>query len=280
MRMKIGMLGFAFAAVFVAACYGGQDLRVEEGKPLYPPNFIGSGDADLLGYNIPSLTSLPFTGVIEAENSKTEADGKTTVRRFRTRVARDSYGRLRTDIDMNPEGSAVNPQLLQISIYDPVSKTTKLIFPAAKVAIRQSTLPAPPSHNRSKAPVIMTDSLPASIPADLPLLNIDIHREDLGRETVDGVSLLYGRQTIRYPAGFGGNKDASSRVIDYWYSIELQAFVRVRQVGPGKSVHTLTLENISHQQPARALFQIPAGYHVDEPKAEEVPGGYGYCPVP
>jgi hypothetical protein len=61
---------FALSAVFVVACFGGQDVRVEEGKPLYAPNFIGSGDADLLGYNIPSLTSVPLTGVIEAENSK------------------------------------------------------------------------------------------------------------------------------------------------------------------------------------------------------------------
>ncbi len=269
---------FALSAVFVVACFGGQDVRVEEGKPLYAPNFIGSGDADLLGYNIPSLTSLPLTGVIEAENSKTEADGKTTVRRFRTRVARDSYGRLRTDIDMNPEDSPDNPQLLQISIYDPVSKTTKLIFPAAKVAIRQSTLPPKPSRNRSHAPVIMMDSLPAK---SLPLLNLNIHihREDLGRETVDGMSLLHGRQTIRSPAGFGGSKEASTKVIDYWYSLELQAFVRVRQVGPGKSLHTLALENISHQEPVRALFQIPKGYHVDEPQPQEV-SNYGYCPVP
>jgi hypothetical protein len=93
------------------------------------------------------------------------------------------------------------------------------------------------------------------------------------------MAVRHGRETMRYPAGFAGSAEAVTIVTDYWFSQELQAFVLVKRVGPGKGVHALALQNITHQEPEKSAFEIPRGYKIVSSGRQEW-HSYGYCPVP
>jgi hypothetical protein len=119
-----------------------QAVRQEDGKPLQPPQLNATGPTDFTGFTIASLPAIPFSAVIEAENTDTDANGTVTVRLFHTKVARDSQGRIRVDVNLNPEGARADALLFQTFIDDPVRKHTIILFHAQKVAISQSTVPS------------------------------------------------------------------------------------------------------------------------------------------
>jgi hypothetical protein len=119
-------------------------VRQEDGKSLRSPQLNATGPTDFTGFAIASLPAIPFSAFIEAENTDTDANGTVTVCLFHTKVARDSQGRIRVDVNLNPEGAPADARLLQTFIDDPVRKHTITLFHAQKVAISQSTVPPRP----------------------------------------------------------------------------------------------------------------------------------------
>jgi hypothetical protein len=280
MRSRLAISSLTLWAVCAMSCSARQAIRQDEGKALLPPILNGSGPADLTGFNIAPLCSMPLTATIEAENSTTDAQGNTTTVRFRSKVVRDSFGRTRLDIDRNPEGAAVDLRLVNTSIFDAVSLTEITITPFDKQAFRikyqkVSASKRPPAG--SKHTVYVEPSELSGLRQSQP--QIDIQREELGHETLQGMAVRHGRETMRYPAGFAGNPEAVTVVTDYWFSQELQAFVQVKRAGPGNSLHTLMLQNITHQEAEKSVFAIPRGYKVVEAGRQEW-HSFGYCPVP
>ncbi len=251
-------------------CLAAQAIRQEEGNLLFPPNLMFAGDASrnnvIVGFSIASLPSIPFSATIEAETKIVDASGNTSFLHRSTKVARDSKGRTRIDADLNPVGAPANLQLVTIHIYDAVAKADITLFPWHRSAIRMEyENDSPPSLGEPEPPLPM----PVAVePHHLGFggqsqPRIDTQREELGVEVIEGMPLRHGRQTTRYPAGLAGFKDASTIKIDYWYSQELQCFVRVKQVGPSNNVHTLVLRNIRRENPDRSLFAIPKDYKVE-----------------
>jgi hypothetical protein len=255
------------------SCLAAQAIRQEGGNPLLPPNLITTGDANrntvIVGFSIASLPDIPFSATIEAETKIVDASGNTTFRHRITKIARDSKGRTRIDTDLNAVGAPTDPRLVTVHIYDAVAKADITLFPWHQSAIRlEYEDDSPPSLDVPEPP-----SPPAPIALEPPQsqLQIDIQREELGLEVIEGMQLRHGRETSRYPAGFAGYKDVYTVVIDYWYSQKLQSFVLVKQRGPSNSVHTLTLRNIRRESPDPSLFTIPNDYkvqnvHMEAPK--------------
>jgi hypothetical protein len=91
------------------------------------------------------------------------------------------------------------------------------------------------------------------------------NKEDLGTQTIEGVSATGTRVTITIPAGQIGNERPIEIVDERWYSKDLQAFVMTKHSDPrsGETVYRLT--DISRTEPDRSLFQVPADYDVKEP---------------
>ncbi len=247
-----------------------QAIRQEEGNLLLPPNLITTGDAKrntvIVGFSIASLLSVPFSATIEAETPIVDADGNTTFHHRITKIARDSKGRTRIDTDLNLVGAPTDPRLVTVHIYDAVAKADITLFPWHQSAIRLEY------EDNSPPPLDAPEPPPPPTPIALESQpQIDIQREELGLEVIEGMQLRHGRKTSRYPAGFAGYKDAYTVVIDYWYSQKLQSFVLVKQRGPSNSVHTLTLRNIRRENPDLSLFTIPKDYkvqnvHMEAPK--------------
>jgi hypothetical protein len=271
-----------------------QAIRHEEGKLLLPPNFIQAADASgqmvLIGFSLASLPSIPLSATIESEIQIVDANGKTTARRRVTKVFRDVCGSLRTETDTNALGAVPDARLINVQIYDATTKNSISMSPWNKSAflIEQEGAPTPPeflgspclqhSSQRPARPAAKLDPnlkvspQSAKHPTYAEPRNLgftgqnvpqpDIRREELGAEVLDGTPLRHGRQTEKYPAGFFGHQEAYTVVTDYWYSQELQAFVLVRQVGPGNLAQTLTLRSIARENPASSLFTIPKNYTI------------------
>ena len=89
-------------------------------------------------------------------------------------------------------------------------------------------------------------------------------REQLGKQTIEGVEAEGTRTTVTIPAGEIGNERPIEIVSERWYSPELQLVVMTRHSDPrtGETIYKLT--NINRAEPAKTLFEVPAGYTIKE----------------
>lgn len=94
--------------------------------------------------------------------------------------------------------------------------------------------------------------------------NENVNKEDLGTQTIEGVSATGTRTTLTIPAGQIGNERPIEIVDERWFSKDLQAVVMTRHADPrsGETVYRLT--NINRGEPDRSLFEVPADYQIKD----------------
>lgn len=97
-----------------------------------------------------------------------------------------------------------------------------------------------------------------------PGSNANEVKEQLGKQLIEGVEADGTRTTITIPAGEIGNERAIEIVSERWYSPELQLVVMTRHSDPRTGETTYKLTNINRAEPAKSLFEVPAGYTVKE----------------
>ncbi|HKR12219.1 MAG TPA: hypothetical protein VJT15_09185 [Pyrinomonadaceae bacterium] len=88
--------------------------------------------------------------------------------------------------------------------------------------------------------------------------------EKLGKQMLEGVEAEGTRTTITIPAGEIGNERPIEIVSERWYSAELQLVVMTRNSDPRTGETTYKLTNINRAEPAKLLFEVPAGYTIKE----------------
>jgi len=98
----------------------------------------------------------------------------------------------------------------------------------------------------------------------IPGANNNEVKEQLGKQTIEGVEAEGTRTTITIPAGEIGNERAIEIVSERWYSPELQLVVMTRHSDPRTGETTYKLTNINRAEPAKSLFEVPSGYTVKE----------------
>jgi hypothetical protein len=89
-------------------------------------------------------------------------------------------------------------------------------------------------------------------------------KEQLGKQLIEGVEAEGTRTTVTIPAGEIGNERPIEIVNERWYSPELQLVVMTRQSDPRSGETTYKLTNINRTEPAKTLFEVPAGFTVKE----------------
>src|SRR5689334_1925788 len=89
-------------------------------------------------------------------------------------------------------------------------------------------------------------------------------QEQLGKQTIEGVEAEGMRTTITIPAGEIGNERPIEIVTERWYSPELQLVVMSHHSDPRTGETTYKLTNINRAEPAKSLFEVPAGYTVKD----------------
>ena len=88
--------------------------------------------------------------------------------------------------------------------------------------------------------------------------------EQLGKQTIEGVEAEGTRSTVTIAAGEIGNERPIEIVNERWYSPELQLVVMTRHSDPRSGETTYKLTNINRAEPAKSLFEVPAGFTVKE----------------
>jgi hypothetical protein len=253
-------LGFAFQASSAGAGAPAIDvigaLPFEFGKPVL--------DA-------------PYTADAVTEMTQVLADGNRIEHRVTANVARDSRGRVRRDQPL----AALGPLMPKgdtriVSISDPDAGVHYSLDAQRKVAIRtrQSEMPPPPpgSHSyieRKTEVVSVLKDGPAMSPNVAFTLALgdtppETQTEQLGVQQIEGVRAEGSRTVATIAAGAIGNERPIEIVSERWYSQELQLVVMSRHADPrfGETVYRLT--NIVRAEPSAELFQVPAGYSIEE----------------
>jgi hypothetical protein len=89
-------------------------------------------------------------------------------------------------------------------------------------------------------------------------------REDLGRQTIEGVNAAGTRTTWTIPAGAIGNLQPIRIVSEQWMSPDLRILVLTKHSDPRTGENTYRLQNIVRAEPDRSLFTVPADYTLKE----------------
>lgn len=88
--------------------------------------------------------------------------------------------------------------------------------------------------------------------------------KELGTKEIDGVKAEGKLRSYEIPAGELGNRNAIVVSDESWYAPELQVTVYSKHSDPRSGERIYRLANLKREEPAPALFAIPAGYTVKE----------------
>jgi hypothetical protein len=250
------------------------------------------------------IKGAPYSAEAVTEFTQVLGDGNRIQRKSTAMLYRDSEGRTRREqvITSQDAAGADTTGARTIFINDPAAQVSYVVLPADKVVRKLQTsvhvegvsggepdesdvlfnVQVPPHgdsmagpgkkimvfHSESSSPgdkLIHTDE-EVNVKRGIPLG--DMKKESLGTQTIEGVAAEGTKISHTIPAGKVGNDLPITVVTETWFSKELGTVVLSKTTDPrmGDTVYRLT--NLSRNEPARSLFEIPADYQVEEGKRE------------
>ena len=249
-----------------------QYERVPEGKiEFFSAEMAGAGEV---------VTAAPYTATATTENTQVLADGNKIVNKTSSFVARDSQGRTRRETDLHRIGTMQVDSPKTVFINDPTNHTQYIFTPggeATKVVRSEGNWKESPqildlrgsSGERRVNEKIMVKVAGPHDAQQRKENNEQIKHEDLGTQTIEGVSAQGKRETVTIPAGEIGNERPIEIVTETWFSPELRTMVLRKHSDPRLGDSTYRLTDIKRNEPDAALFQPPAGAKVNvEPLIE------------
>jgi hypothetical protein len=88
--------------------------------------------------------------------------------------------------------------------------------------------------------------------------------ESIGTKTIEGVETVGTRRTWTIPTGAIGNDRALVTTEETWYASTLRLVLLSVRDDPRFGQTTYSLRNVRLTEPEKALFQIPAGYRIED----------------
>jgi hypothetical protein len=249
----------------------------ETAPPPPPPDVIFAGaDADAIGGFVSQrievlgfegmhggkvVTGAPFSAVAVTETTQTLADGNHIARKTQTNLFRDSQGRVRREVTLEAFGPlAASGQMKSfVSINDPVAGTHYVLHPDTKTA---EQLPGPGGRIGAAIKGHIEGKLHAHVQE--AVAEGTLAKEDLGTQTMEGVSAQGTRFTHVIPAGEIGNEKPITVVREVWYSNDLQMVLMTKRSDPRFGETTYTLSNLQRSEPDTSLFKVPSDYTVTQ----------------
>jgi hypothetical protein len=208
------------------------------------------------------VTGVPYSATAVTETKQTLQDGNVIDRKVNSTIYRDSQGRTRretTITGVGPLAASGQPRTM-IMIHDPVAGTGYVLHAEEKTA---EQLPARAGHaNKNAAQGNLHGRFEARIQQEIA--NGTLKKEDLGTQSINGISAQGTRYTHVIPAEQIGNANAINIVNEQWYSPELQIIVKTTRTDPRSGTVTYTLTNIQRTEPAASLFTVPSDYSVKQ----------------
>jgi hypothetical protein len=249
-----------------------QSERLPEGKiEFFSAEMAGAGEV---------VTAAPYTATATTESTQVLADGNKIVNKTSSFVARDSQGRTRRETDLHRIGNLPVDAQKTVFINDPTTHTQYIFTPggeATKVVRSEGTWKEGPQiielggqpDRRSQKKVIVNVQNVREGQQSSKDSNEQIKHEDLGTQTIEGLSAQGKRETVTIPAGQIGNEKPIEIVTETWFSPELHTLVLRKHSDPRMGDSTYRLTDIKRNEPDAALFQPPPGTKVSvEPVLE------------
>jgi hypothetical protein len=252
-------LGIAFCTVDAQSQQAGGVLGGSVGAPVQRL-------AD--GTRMIQVVGEPYSATTESERVQTLADGTHISRKMMTlKTYRDSQGRTREERYVQMGVGGGNQDVLSnILIRDPVAGTSFSLNPNSHIAqVPVLMRPPIPQQSANTAAQLRQEPPQQSVPptaqpqparraAEPP------QHEDLGTQTIEGLRVEGTRTTQTIPTGQQGNDQPIKIVREVWFSKELQLAVLTKMSSPLSGEQTIRMTNISRDEPAPTLFQIPPDY--------------------
>jgi len=275
--------------VLIAVLSAAYPAQAQEPQPGPPPHhgFLPGGSMgermEILGFEEMHpgkvVAGAPYSAVKTTESVQMLSDGTTINRKILTNVFRDSQGRVRREVTMpaiGPLAASGQPHSF-ILIHDPVAGTGYELHPDQKMAV-----PLRGHAGGNKNPDALQGKFEAHLQQEIA--NGTLKKEDLGTQTISGLSAQGTRYTRTIPAGQIGNDKPIVITDEVWYSPDLQIVVQNSHTDPRFGTRTSTVTGIQRQEPAASLFAVPAGYTVAQgrggPRGMSRGGGATLAPSP
>ena len=242
-----------------------QYERVPEGKiEFFSAEMAGAGEV---------VTAAPYTATATTESTQVLADGNRIVNKTSSFVARDSQGRTRRETDLHRIGTMQVDSPKTVFINDPTTHTQYIFTPggdATKVVRSEGNWKESPqiidlrggSGERRVNEKVMIKVAGPHTPQQSKENSEQVKHEDLGTQTIEGVSAQGKRETVTIPAGEIGNEKPIEIVTETWFSPELHTLVLRKHSDPRQGDSTYKLTDIKRNEPDAALFQPPPGTKV------------------
>ena len=249
-----------------------QRESLAEGKiEFFSAEMAGAGEV---------VTAAPYTATATTESTQVLADGNKIVNKTSSFVARDSQGRTRRETDLHRIGTMQVDSPKMVFINDPTTHTQYIFTPgggeATKVIRSEGSWKEGPQiidlrgqrEQRIKEKTIV--ALQHAREGQSKESSEQVKHEDLGTQTIEGVSAQGKRETVTIPAGQIGNERPIEIVTETWFSPELHTMVLRKHSDPRTGDSTYRLTDIKRTEPDASLFHAPPGTKVSIERSLEV----------
>jgi len=273
-----------FAASIVFASGAWAQTEVAPPSPPSPENgsFSFKIISDRGAMDMKTVKGAPYSAEETTTTTQTLADGNRIVQTSTAKIYRDQQGRTRFEHSLGSIGAVGAAQKhTMIMIYDAVAGVHYTLDPENHVAHKAGELAEPGVDAKFRAEKLSAEKAQGNttltlstsegtrIVADYkPGVDLAMHSDNLGTQTVEGLQAAGTRTTTTIPAGAEGNEQPMQITDERWYSSDLQTNVKTIHTDPRMGQTVFVLSNVSRANPDPSLFQVPAEYQVSEGHGE------------
>ena len=221
---------------------------------------------DMMGMGMrQTVTGAPYSAIETVQEEQTLSGGNVIQHQNQSKVYRDSQGRVRIERTMQPPpGSSNTTARTEVTIFDPVGGSVSVLN-AQKMTAMKSNLPQRNDANRPANPNREGHRNNR--------MNVQTATENLGTQSIGGVTATGTRTTETIPAGAIGNQQAIQVVREVWLSSDLKVPVMIKTTDPRFGTRTMQLTSIVQSEPDASLFQVPSNYTVEAHTGGPRPAG-------
>ncbi|HLJ47867.1 MAG TPA: hypothetical protein VKU01_17750 [Bryobacteraceae bacterium] len=209
---------------------------------------------DMMGMGMrQTVTGAPYSAVETVQEEQTLSGGNVIQHQNQSKVYRDSQGRVRIERTIQPPPDSANTTArTEVTIFDPVGGSFSVLNSQKMTAFKSNL---PPQRNEANRPAHPADRHNPS--------GAQIVKENLGTQSIGGVTATGTRTTETIPAGAIGNQQAIQVVREVWLSSDLKVPVMIKTTDPRFGTRTMQLTSIVQSEPDASLFQVPSNYTVE-----------------
>lgn len=237
------------------------------------------------------VKNAPYSAQIVTERTQALADGNQIATRRTTMAYRDSAGRTRQEYRDDRD------DLVTVTIHDPVAGATFVLHPRDRTAVRlaggrrdDARAPAERQPRGDGGEDVIVKRVDGLNEAERQRIGRDVRirvsralaesggaplvhgllpdlkwaakatTKELGTRDIGGIKAEGRLRSYAIPAGEIGNRNAIVVSDETWTAPDLQVTVYTKHSDPRSGDFVFRLENVKRDEPAAALFAVPADY--------------------